>query len=333
MTRPKVLWLTPPDQGDRGRCGVSLVGTIWGKKLQQHPEYDVALLHTDSPIDAMTMVRNFQPDAIIYNYHYRPSTWMNHLRTREFYPNIKNIRIVHDSTQAEFDSWGPRSNPTWEYLMAFDPTLVGNDHCFVVNRIIPEGPTIPHVESEIPIIGWQGFPAPHKGLPKIVEAVQNEFDNAIIRFHIPEAYFAYEPQPPNYSAITHHRTVARIQEAQAVIKKPGIKIEVTEGWMTDQETVNWLSQNTINCYFYDYLDGSGLSSSIDYALAARRPIAVTRSHQMRHCWNLTPSILVEETTLRDIISNGLTPLETFYNNYNDQQVWADFSTMFNKIGL
>lgn len=333
MTKPKILWITPPDQGDRARCGVSLVGTIWGKKLQEHPDYDVEILYTDSLLESIDKIQNYQPNAIIYNYHYRPSPWMNHLYTRQLYPNIKNIRIVHDSTQAEFNSWTTQSHTTWEYLMAFDPTLVGNDSCFVINRIIPNGSTIPHVELGIPVIGWQGFPAPHKGLPKIVEMVQNEFDNAIIRFHIPEAYFAYDPAPPNYSEIIHRRTVDRIQEAQAAVRKPGIKIEVTEGWMTDQETVNWLSQNTVNCYFYDYLDGSGLSSSIDYALSARRPIAVTRSHQMRHCWNLTPSILVEETTLRNIISNELTPLEPFYNNYTDKQVFADFSRMFNKIGL
>jgi hypothetical protein len=333
MAKRKILWLTPPDQGDRGRCGVSLVGTIWGKKLQEHPDYETEILHTDNPIDAMVKIRNFQPHAVIYNYHYRPSTWMNHLHTREFYPNIKNIRIVHDSTQAEFDTWTQHSHSAWQYLMAFDPTLTGNDSCFVVNRIIPNAATVSYVDQGIPVIGWQGFPAPHKGLPKIVEAVQHEFDEAIIRFHIPEAYFAYEPPPPNYNEMQHYRTVARIQEAQAVINKTGIKLEITEGWMSDQETINWLAQNTINCYFYDYLDGSGLSSSIDYALAARRPIAVTRSHQMRHCWNLDPTIVIDETSLRDIISHDLKPLQKFYENYSDSQVFSDFSAMFNKIGL
>ena len=99
----------------------------------------------------------------------------------------------------------------------------------------------------------------------------------------------------------------------------------------DQTIINMLAQNTINCYFYDYQDGAGLSSSVDYALAARRPIAVTRSHQMRHLWNLTPSILIENSSIQQIIDQGTAPLEPLYKDYSKESVWQDYTNMLQKL--
>ena len=92
-----------------------------------------------------------------------------------------------------------------------------------------------------------------------------------------------------------------------------------------------LAQNTINCYFYDYLDGCGLASSPDYALAAGRPIAVTRSHQMRNYWDLKPSVLIEHSSIREIIANGTAPLEPLYKAYSKESVWQDYSRILNRL--
>jgi hypothetical protein len=123
------------------------------------------------------------------------------------------------------------------------------------------------------------------------------------------------------------QTVASIQQ---VIYKPNVRVEVTNHFLDDHGIVDWLGQNTINCYFYDYQDGAGLSSSVDYALACGRPMAVTRSHQMRHLWDIE-SIQIEKSSLKQIIDQGTSMLEPLYKAYSKESVWQDYTNMLEKI--
>jgi hypothetical protein len=177
-------------------------------------------------------------------------------------------------------------------------------------------------EHVIPKIGFQGFGFRNKGIHRIALQVQSEFDEAIIRLHIPYSLFV------DNNGIEAR---ARVAEVEQIITKPGIKIEVSHDFKTEAEVVAWLNENTINCYFFDPLPNCGISSSIDYALAARRPIAITKSHMLVHLWNLKPSVLIEENSLRTIIANGIAPLEPLYEKYTQAQVAKDYENVCDVI--
>jgi hypothetical protein len=192
--------------------------------------------------------------------------------------------------------------------------------------LLPDGPTVQYVEPSKPIIGFQGFGPPHKGITRLAQKVQEEFDEATLRLHIPFGY--YEDLIHGYAGSNAYQ---RVKEVQSIINKPGIDVIITHDLLETQDIVNLLAQNTINCYFYDYLDGCGIASSPDYALAAGRPIAVTRSHQMRNFWNLTPSVLIENSSIKEIIAQGTAPLEPLYKAYSKESVLQDYSRIIEKL--
>ena len=314
-------------EGTRAACGIGLIGKLTGETLLAHPEFKFDLLYADDFGAVQNKVNEFNPAAIIYNYAPGTTPWMDHGQAhRDAMSSIKHIRIMHDMHQGIANSFRPEHNHEWHYVIADDPTITETAHVFATNRLLPPGPTVSYVDTGVPIIGFQGFSSIHgeyKGIRKLAQQVALEFDHAVIRLHIPYGFYG----DPNGQAAQ-----ARVHEVQSIVAhKPGIKISASHELLSTQEIIDLLATNTINCYFYDYLDGAGLASSPDYALAAGRPIAVARSHQMRHFWNLEPSILIEYTTLKQIIANGLEPLKPLYQAYSRDSVYRDYSRILKKI--
>jgi len=318
MTRHKILFITQT-LGKKAACGIGLIGKLLGETLLQHPDHDFVMVYADSVHEAIPAIQEHNPKIVIYNYAPGTTPWMDEPRMRNPFPHIKHVRIMHDMHQGIADSFHPRHHQGWEYLLADDPSVIGNDHVFITNRLLPPGPTVEYVEPSKPIIGFQGFGPPHKGIARLAHKVQEEFDEATLRFHIPFGY--YEDLIHGFKGSNAYN---RVREVESIITKPGIDIKITHDLMETQDIVNLLAQNTINCYFYDYLDGCGIASSPDYALAARRPIAVTKSHQMRNFWNLEPSVLIEDSSIKEIIARGTAPLEPLYKAYSKESVLADY---------
>lgn len=324
----RVLFVTQGMDGHRAACGIGLMGKLLGETLLDHPKYKFELLYADDYATIESKVQEFDPCAIIYNYAPGTTPWMDHaLEQRTRLSHIKHFRIMHDMHQEIANNYRPDQNYGWEYIIADDPTVAETPHVFITNRLLPPGPRTSYTDVGVPIIGFQGFSSihtdDHKGIRKIARQVVHEFDEAIIRLHIPYGYYG----DPNGVAAR-----ARVEEVKHIISgKPGIRLETSFDLLDTQSVVDMLAQNTINCYFYDYLHGAGLASSPDYALAAKRPIAVTRSHQMRNFWNLDPTVLIENSSLRTIIQNGTQPLETLYRAYSKESVHGDYTRILDKI--
>lgn len=324
MENKNVLFVTQHMHGARAACGIGLMGKVIGEALLDSKEYKFDLLYADDYATIEHRVKEFDPVAIIYNYAPGTTPWMDEAReNRRRLSHVKHIRIMHDMHQGIANSFNPEHNHGWEYIIADDPTVKETKHVFVTNRILPGDPTVEYVEPEKPIIGFQGFGPPHKGIPRIAQKVLEEFDEAIIRLHIPFGYYG----DPNGNDARR-----RVQEVMHIVKKnPKIEVVASHELLDTQQIINLLAQNTVNCYFYDYLDGCGLASSPDYALAAKRPIAVSRSHQMRNFWNIEPSVLIENVSLKQIISNGIEPLKPLYKAYSKDSVRKDYARILSSI--
>jgi nucleoside-diphosphate-sugar epimerase len=318
--KPRVLFISQKvgciNDPSNSYCGIGLRGELTSKILTSIPsnKYNFIREFVDNNNDLDVAIQKHYPNIIIYNYHSGATPWLNDQSIRLKYNTIKHIMIHYDLLQIHIDNFNPSNFVGFNYIITDNDTLnTNNTSIFLVPRSIPFSDKI-SIENRIdtiPKIGFQGFGFGHKGIDKIARQIQNEFDEAIFRLHMPSSYFC-----------DRHGNEAkkRVSEVCSIITKPGIKIEVSHDFLSDEDIIKWLNENTINCYFYDYLPNSGIASSPDYAIAARRPIAVNNSRMLTNLHNLTPSIEIEKTSLKDIINNGITPLLPIYEKYKQENV-------------
>ena len=318
--KPRALMVTPT-LGEKEGCGVGQYGKHWSTALMEAEEFDFDVLYTDSLQETLNAIYNLQPDIVFYMWNRIASGWMENPAIKQIFPKIKHVNICVDTiTRQEIvDNFSPEHhNGGFDYLLVCNPTLVGNDRVFVSTRLLPPAPNVPQYKSDIPIIGYHGFALGYKGIHKLAAVVNHEFDECIFRLHMPQSWFMdHDGQ----------ETIRRKNEISNIIQKPGIRVEYTHHMMDPQDMVNWLSQNTINCYFYEPSDHAALASSTEYALAARRPIAVTRSSYFGDFLNCNPSVVIYEPhSLKEIIANGIEPLKHLHESYTKENFikhWSD----------
>jgi hypothetical protein len=309
---------------ESAHCGVGILADLTSSIVQKSTKHNFIPLFVDSQNELDTLIEYHDPDVIIYSYHTGTTKWIDDDALRIKWWRIKHIMIHYDIHQSVADSFCPSLFNGFKYIITDDVTVTSNKNVFVVPRSLPTDEAYKNtVPNDPPIIGYQGFALPHKGINNIAHTVQDEFDEATIRLHMPSSYFV----DPN-----GHRTASQIDQINRIIHKPGIKVEIDTEFLSTEDIVGWLSQNDINCYFNDYLDGAGIASSPDYALSARKPIAITKSFQLRHLWNLEPSIIHSPTnTLAQIMSNGIEPLISVYEQNTHKALIAAYEHIVDSI--
>jgi len=316
-----VLFVTQP-LGDKAACGIGLIGKLLVESLVNSTKYEFIAVYTDNNSVLESKILEHNPKFIIYNYHSITTVWLHDTSIRNKYPDIHHIMIHHDMHQQRINEFEPSNYFGFKYVIVGDTTLRAKKNVFLVNRLIPKYERGAYSVNEIPVIGYQGFGQQHKGIYKIAYAVQKEFDEAIIRLHIP---FSFYVDPSGIEARK------RVSEVRSIITNPKIQIQASHELKSTQELLEFLAGNTINCYFYDYLDGAGLASSPDYALAVNRPLAVTKSHQLRNFLGLNPSICIEDNTLKDIISFGLEPTRVLRERGSEENVITEYENILTEI--
>ena len=73
-----------------------------------------------------------------------------------------------------------------------------------------------------------------------------------------------------------------------------------------KEMLNFLSKNDLNIFLYEHQGNRGISSATDWAIAVKRPLAVTKNSMFRHLFHCYPSICIEDNSLKTILANGVT---------------------------
>jgi len=214
-------------------------------------------------------------DFAIFNHHITVNNWMNEKILKNF--GKPTYCIV---TEVSFNV-----NPIDEIPQYFDHYILLDPTVQETNRIHAFGRPIedfdiesqPYVSRDIPKIGSFGFATFGKDWHKIVETVQNEFDEADIHFNIPQGTYI-----PNYM---HNNILNNISnDCCKIIVKPGIKLTITHNNWSKCELINFCSQNTINVFFYnrEHIFRSGLSAVTDQAISSGRPLLVTSDRTFRH---------------------------------------------------
>ena len=154
-----------------------------------------------------------------------------------------------------------------------DPTMNSPDkrvYAFSRPLEIPERLS-PYSKPALPVIGSFGFATPGKGFELVVDAVNKEFEEAIVKINIPHGTYVEDER--NYTEY--------ISTLCKNIAKKGVQVIITNNYMTKEELIDWCSQNTLNCFLYNR-NMAGLSATTDQAISSGRPLAVSDNDTFRH---------------------------------------------------
>lgn len=250
-------------------CGVA----DYGKRLFSilKPAMDITMCECE----AMPDLTGY--DIALWNYHHATMPWADCSNK-----SVKHVALFHEAFQnITPDVWIPVSE-----LARPLPEKVDYDGYWE--------------NDDTPVIGSFGFGFTDKDYIGIAKMVKREFEEAILKLHIPFA---------EYGDADGSQAVNRALECKIVLSGTGIKLKVEHKFMPPDELVEWLSENDLNFFNCLPTQGRGISSSIDYALSARRPIAISNSEMYRH---LPREICVDNISLPRLIEKGIEPLREVY---------------------
>jgi hypothetical protein len=301
-------------------CGVYQ----YGKRLNEILQKDNEIIYIYKEISSFeeyynVIIQHNNVRAIIYNYHPSTMWWLNYMNIQR---RVKNIGIPHECPEFLF-----------EIICDLDPTILSSSNRFTlprplyenVDEIIAACPTTNEnvnsfitsfTDTNIPIFGSFGFGFDNKGFDKIVKTINEQYDNAIIKFVIPVAHF--DPDP---------NTIHKMRESCIhANQKPGIVLMISHDFFSDADLLRFLKSNTMNIFMYDEMHGRGISSTIDYALSVKRPIGISNSYMFRHIYN--DNICLYKHSVSDCMDNSKYCIDKYTQLYSNENVRAVFKKMF-----
>ncbi|GAC1309807.1 MAG: hypothetical protein NVSMB24_25900 [Mucilaginibacter sp.] len=306
------------------QCGVYEFGKEIGLLLETSSKFNVTYVECDSFAELKKQFKAIKPDIIVYNYHPSTMQWVSspgkYRPNNTYWLDAIHIGTIHEVYQGLADTI---ADELFDFHVAPDPTLLlKNPLVYKTGRLLPQKVGYVERNDAIPLIGSFGFATANKGFEKIIELVQNTFDNAIINLNIPFAKFGDE-EGKNAKQVA--------QNCRNLINKENITLNIDHRYLEKDDVIAFLSKNTVNVFLYDDATDRGISSATDWALASGRPVAISKSSLFRHLLNSKPSICVADNDLKTIIANGITPLKSFYSEYSSEIIIWDYERIFNSI--
>lgn len=336
MSQPVILFVSHKPK----QCGVYEFGKNVFDTIAVSRQYHFIKAECDSLGDLKEALQKHKPAAVIYNYHPSVMPWACSKKFKGIYRNNitglnpVQVGIIHEITQEVADTatgYGNRFitgtsrkklNSLFDFYIAADPSLLlKNPLVYKTGRLIPEYHTVSPAPA-VTTIGSFGFATPKKGFEKLVEKVQNEFDEAIIRINMPAADFG-DADGENAKRIAAN--------CKALITKPGIRLDITFNYMGNPQLLEFLSGNSMNVFMYEDTGGRGISSAVDLAIAAKRPVAVSRCPMFRHVLTAKPSICTEDSSLEQILNNGTGPLEGLAGDWTAENLCWEYERILNAV--
>lgn len=320
------------------KCGVYEFGKNIARTIQKSTKYNFIYIECSSLKELQNNIKTYNPKIIIYNYHPSTMPWLTTKCLAKIIKskisNIKSIQIgiIHEITQELSDTAinyrnkfllsRNTSNSIFDYYIAADPTLLlKNPIVFKTGRLIQNYKSLEPLPKKI-TVGSFGFATPKKGFEKIIKLVQDEFDEAIIRINIPSADFG-DPQGKYAKEIE--------KNCKNLIKKKNIKLDITHNFLEGEKILDFLSQNTINVFLYENTEARGISSTIEYAMAVDRPIAISQDQMFRHILDIKPSICIKNNSLKQIIKNGVEVLKKRKEEWSEENMIWEYERIISTI--
>lgn len=295
-------------------CGVYQYGCQLYDALDTSDKFEFSYYQPGGLEEMAADLVEYDAAAVIYNWHPDMGGWMKGAP----FPGMpaKQILVYHD--------WEPDVSK-FDAVLFSDPTMSDHDNWHSIPRPLPvydSGKLIGRGGE--PIIGVHGFFGASADL--VLKRVMEEFDRAILRMHIPFAFFG--DRDGKASKEMAARCMAMLED------KPEICATYSHRWLDARDLLGWLSYNDLNCYLRDTTGvWRGVSSALDAALAVRRPLAVNKCQGFRHVFGCQPSVCVEERSLKEILATGIEPLKPLYEANSREKLVARVESILEGIGL
>ncbi|HMK33850.1 MAG TPA: methyltransferase domain-containing protein [Desulfomonilaceae bacterium] len=280
------------------KCGVYQFGSRLFSVLRCSDKFRWIYADVRDENDFVRCVQAENPDAVIFNsYGALTMPWL----TLDVLNAVHAVKfcVFHEGCQELADAAVPAG---FDFYLVPDPYLIPRNPLILP---VPRFTAMPLTElpPQPPVftIGSFGFGTPSKGFDRLCALVNEQFDRAVVRINIPLH---------DRKDIVGDRELKGIEKAaRRAITKSGIQLILTHDFLDDEGLLRFLAGNSLNAFLYTATGMRGISSCLDYALVAGRPIAVSRSTMFRHLHGLNPSVCVEDLSLRQIFENGTTHLE------------------------
>jgi SAM-dependent methyltransferase len=318
----------------RSQCGVYWFGEHVFDAIRASMKYRFHKAECDSLAELEAHVAQHRPRAIIYNYMPATMPWVasplargHVIWNRIAGIPITQLGIIHSILQPIADEAVPgkqfkRAHPElanrlFDFYIAPDPTLLLKN-----TLVYKHGRPVPTYTNRFPVperltIGSFGFAK--TGYDDLIELVQREFDDAVIRLSIPFATFGD-------AGGAEARAIA--DRCRSLVKKPGITLSISHEFLGETAVLDFLAQNTLNAFLRER-GGRGISSVLDYALAVDRPIAISESDMFKHV--SSAPIVVGQHSLREIIAAGTTPLEPFVKAWTAENLRWEYERILDSV--
>ena len=236
-------------------CGVYQYGKrIWD--ALQHSKLDV-IYHEIETLEEFYKLDLNSVDILFFNWieggQTGPFGWYQNsvaLDIKENYGHIKTITIMHTP-----DFW----TAAFDYYIDQDPAKNG-----FTRPLYEYDLSKPKPQNEIPHIGSFGFAGERKGFDDLVKMVNDQFDEAQVNIHITRAH---------YGDADGVGQQADIDRMKAIDLKPGIKLNITTDFLTNEEVLDFCYNNDLMAFAYRH--GRDISGVPDYVISANTPLAVT----------------------------------------------------------
>jgi len=285
------------------KCGVHDYGEKITRLIQNSSRYIVEKIDATSIEEVISHASRIDANIILYNYHSDVMPWIN-CELKKFKQYI-HIAIQHEIAQENIHEF---NSDIFDYHLSLDPTLVAyNPIISTVPRILEPYNSIKRsFDDKKVVIGSFGFLTKNKRFDKIVDYVNDQFDEALIRFNI---------SPHDSLDKNNERFDEQYKIWNKKITKEKISLSVTNEHFNHQNIFKFLSENSLNFFYYENDPGRGIASVTDFALSVDVPIAINNSSMFRHILHCNPSPCIENSSLTTIIENGTKGLDNIKKLY------------------
>lgn len=174
----KILYLSH----NQAQCGVWQFGDKLGKALLKHGnKYEWIYHNIGSEQEYWDLIGQYNPALVLINYYPSTMPWLNtQCISRPFQP-IK-LGICHEEGHLAL------TLALCGHAVILDPTYTPSETVYCVSEGILDYENTQSPPDRL-TIGSFGFGFGNKGYTRIINQVQSEFDEALIRLHLPAAVY------------------------------------------------------------------------------------------------------------------------------------------------
>jgi hypothetical protein len=291
-------------------CGVYQYGKRIGQILETSNSTQFLYVEVDNFESLLQIVSENRPRSIIFNHLNGTMPWLTPENIQSIKAmSISTFTLVHNVGYAEY----------FDGYFHQDPNYIGDGRRnFPIPRPLFENyASRLEPSSEILQIGSFGFGFKVKHFDDICKLVDKQFKNNSVQvnLHVTESFFS-----PNASEIDKIE-----RKCRKILKNRNHRLVVSKKFLTNNEVLDFLSKNHLNVFLYEkYASYNGISSTLDYALSAKRPFAINKSNMFSHFHDTSPSICIEDLSLYEIMQNGLIPLQPKFEAWSNRRLIAAF---------